>query len=148
MSDKQDNVQRIAKQQEYHKMQLMAKIQMDNERAQNVQLQKQQLLEQRKIIQSQMRAQKEELMAKFETIQRTGKIPEELMEKLGKDRVDSLNNTRNNNTTAERSPEKPVKKKEPVQVKSKPKPEKSVDKTNTANNMTEKKDAVIRANDN
>lgn len=118
MSDKQDNVQRIAKQQEYHKMQLMAKIQIDNERAQNVQLQKQQLLEQRKIIQSQMRAQKEELMAKFENIQKTGKIPEELMEKLGKDRVDSLNNTRENKTI-EKSPEKIVKKKEPVQVKTK-----------------------------
>lgn len=79
-------------------MQLMAKIQMDNERGQVVQMQKQQLLAQRQIIQSQMRAQKEELMAKFENIQRTGKIPEELMEKLGKDRVESLNNTRKNET--------------------------------------------------
>lgn len=98
-ADKQDNVARIAKQQEYHKAQLMAKIQMDNERAQAVQLQKQQLLEQRKVIQKQMLAQKEELMSKFESIQRTGKIPEELMEKLGKDRVDSLNNTKKNETT-------------------------------------------------
>jgi hypothetical protein len=147
MSDKQDNVQRIAKQQEYHKMQLMAKIQIDNERAQNVQLQKQQLLEQRKIIQSQMRAQKEELMAKFENIQKTGKIPEELMEKLGKDRVDSLNNTRENKTI-EKSPEKIVKKKEPVQVKTKSKPEKSVDKIKNSNNMTDQKNSIIKSNDN
>jgi len=147
MSDKQDNVQRIAKQQEYHKMQLMAKIQIDNERAQNVQLQKQQLLEQRKIIQSQMRAQKEELMAKFENIQKTGKIPEELMEKLGKDRVDSLNNTRENKTI-EKSPEKIVKKKELVQVKTKSKPEKSVDKIKNSNNMTDQKNSIIKSNDN
>lgn len=147
MSDKQDNVQRIAKQQEYHKMQLMAKIQIDNERAQNVQLQKQQLLEQRKIIQSQMRAQKEELMAKFENIQKTGKIPEELMEKLGKDRVDSLNNTRENKTI-KKSPEKIVKKKEPVQVKTKSKPEKSVDKIKNSNNMTDQKNSIIKSNDN
>jgi len=147
MSDKQDNVQRIAKQQEYHKMQLMAKIQIDNERAQIVQLQKQQLLEQRKIIQSQMRAQKEELMAKFENIQKTGKIPEELMEKLGKDRVDSLNNTRENKTI-EKSPEKIVKKKEPVQVKTKSKPEKSVDKIKNSNNMTDQKNSIIKSNDN
>lgn len=147
MSDKQDNVQRIAKQQEYHKMQLMAKIQIDNERAQNVQLQKQQLLEQRKIIQSQMRAQKEELMAKFENIQKTGKIPEELMEKLGKDRVDSLNNTRENKTI-EKSPEKIVKKKEPVQIKTKSKPEKSVDKIKNSNNMTDQKNSIIKSNDN
>lgn len=147
MSDKQDNVQRIAKQQEYHKMQLMAKIQIDNERAQNVQLQKQQLLEQRKIIQSQMRAQKEELMSKFENIQKTGKIPEELMEKLGKDRVDSLNNTRENKTI-EKSPEKIVKKKEPVQVKAKSKPEKSVDRIHNSNNMTDQKNSIIKSNDN
>lgn len=147
MSDKQDNVQRIAKQQEYHKMQLMAKIQIDNERAQNVQLQKQQLLEQRKIIQSQMRAQKEELMSKFENIQKTGKIPEELMEKLGKDRVDSLNNTRENKTI-EKSPEKIVKKKEPVQVKTKSKPEKSVDRIHNSNNMTDQKNSIMKSNDN
>lgn len=131
----------------------MAKIQMDNERGQVVQMQKQQLLAQRQIIQSQMRAQKEELMAKFENIQRTGKIPEELMEKLGKDRVESLNNTRKNETidSSEKSPEKPIKRKEvsTVQVNAKSKPEKSVDKYNDAKNTTEQKSvALIKANEN
>lgn len=85
------------------------KIQQDNEKAERVQLQKMALLEQRKIIQSQMRSEKEELMRKFEIIQKTGKIPPELVDKIGKDRLDSLNATQNNTTT--RSPDTTVKKK-------------------------------------
>jgi len=87
----------------------LVKIQNDNEKAQRVQLEKGALLEQRKVIQSQMRAEKDELMRKFEMIQKTGKIPPELADKIGKDRLESLqntnidsshnNNTNNNNNT-------------------------------------------------
>jgi len=107
----------------------MAKIQMDNERGTAVQIQKQQLLEQRKVIQSQMQKQKEELMAKFDSIQRTGKIPEELMEKLGRDRGDSRENTRKNDTviSQERTIERPSRNKM-ASSQNKLKPGKSVDK--------------------
>lgn len=115
-----------------------------------MQLQKAQLLEQRKQIQSQMRAEKEELMAKFESIQRTGKIPQELKDKIGADRIDSLNNTRNNDTT-NKSPQHTVNA-STKPVKSTTKPVKSTvspTKNNeTGGNLTEKKNEVIKANDN
>jgi len=63
-----------------------------------VQQEKSALLEQRKQIQAQMRAEKDELMRKFEQIQKTGRIPPDLVEKIGKDRLDSLNNTRQEHT--------------------------------------------------
>jgi len=40
-----------------------------------------------------MRAEKDELMRKFELIQKTGKIPPELADKIGKERLESLQNT-------------------------------------------------------
>jgi len=120
--DKQDNVARIFKQQEYQKAQLMAKIQMDNERGKAVQIQKQELLEQRKVIQKQMLAEKEVLMSKFESIQRTGKIPEDLMEKLGHDRVQSLKNneTGMSQDKEKSSPQKPLPKLQEKPTKVKP----------------------------
>jgi len=77
----------------------LLKIQHDNDKAQRVQLEKSALLEQRKQIQAQMRSEKEELMRKFEVIQKTGKIPQDLVEKIGKDRLDSLNNTKVDSST-------------------------------------------------
>jgi len=122
--DKQDNVARIFKQQEYQKAQLMAKIQMDNERGKAVQIQKQELLEQRKVIQKQMLAEKEVLMSKFESIQRTGKIPDDLMEKLGHDRVQSLKNnetgTSQKSDKEKSSPQKPLPKSQEKPTKVKP----------------------------
>lgn len=67
----------------------MVKIQQDNEKAEQVRKEKLALLEQRKLIQSQMHAEKEELMKKFEQIQKTGKIPPELLEKMGRQQNDS-----------------------------------------------------------
>lgn len=71
-----------------------------------------------------MRAEKEELMKKFDVIQKTGKIPPELMEKIGKDRLDSLNNTKNDGATEDYKDstiKKPVK--EPKKDAFKPKPQ-------------------------
>lgn len=103
---------------------MLVKIQNDSERAERVQLEKSALLEQRKQIQTQMRAEKEELMKKFDVIQKTGKIPPELMEKIGKDRLDSLNNTKNDGATEDYKDstiKKPVK--EPKKDAFKPKPQ-------------------------
>lgn len=98
----------------------MAKIQMDNERGKAVQIQKQELLEQRKVIQKQMLAEKEVLMSKFESIQRTGKIPEDLMEKLGHDRVQSLKNNETGMSQDKSSPQKPLPKLQEKPTKVKP----------------------------
>jgi len=128
----------------------MAKIQMDNERGTAVQIQKQQLLEQRKVIQSQMQKQKEELMAKFDSIQRTGKIPDELMEKLG-DRGQSRENTRKNDTviSQERSIERPSRNKM-ASSQNKLKPAKSVDKhkVDNRNSTGSMKNDVMKVSDN
>jgi len=127
---------------------------MDNERAESVQIQKHQLLEQRKVIQSQMRAQKDELMSQFEKIQKTGVIPDELMDKLGQDRVNSLNNTRKNESiiSHERSPDKRSKPQPSNVTASRTnKPEKSVDRAvkdhSISNNLTQQKNEMLKTND-
>lgn len=135
-------------------MQLLVKIQGDNDRADRVTLEKLALLEQRKQIQATMRHEKEDLMRKFEIIQKTGKIPPELLEKVGKDRLNDLNNS-NINNTYEESPnttkQEVVKPKPFVKPKSVVKPKETkkerVDVVEDSNNTENRTKAVISQNE-
>jgi len=136
---------------------MLNKIQQDNDKAERVKLEKMALLEQRKQIQSQMRSEKEELMHKFEVIQKTGRIPPDLIDKIGKDRMESLNNTRqNNNHSLEMSPSpnvsikkeqkapKPLMPEKPKQKQQLIQPRKEND---TITSDVNKKNDVIKQND-
>lgn len=124
---------------------------MDNEKAERVKLEKMALLEQRKQIQATMHAEKEELMRKFEQIQKTGKIPPELADRIGKDKLDSLNNTLekspNPNATTDSHSKKPTPVKKPKQqVTAQPK---ALPKTTPDNTIKKeaKNDAFIKQNE-
>eukprot|EP01016_Furgasonia_blochmanni_P000581 TRINITY_DN10154_c0_g2_i1.p1 TRINITY_DN10154_c0_g2~~TRINITY_DN10154_c0_g2_i1.p1 ORF type:complete len:190 (+),score=60.99 TRINITY_DN10154_c0_g2_i1:60-572(+) len=71
--DRVENVQRISKVQDFERQKIMERIEADNERADRIKMERQQLLEARKEMKKQMELSKQEMLEKFDKVKR-GKL--------------------------------------------------------------------------
>ena len=71
---KRETVERIMRANEYHKQQILMKIEKDNERGQNLQYQKFELLNTRRNNRDEAGRRKEFMQKKFEVLKRKGDI--------------------------------------------------------------------------
>ena len=72
--DRQETVKRISRMAEYHKEQLLERIEEDNERTKRVQHEKTALLETRQNLRKKVDLQKTKVLSEFEKMKKRGKI--------------------------------------------------------------------------
>jgi len=80
--DREENVKRIEKINEYQRGKTMEKILMDNERAEKIRMEKESLLMARQNLRKQIDSQKEEMLEVFEKVKKKGKLDAEDLKKL------------------------------------------------------------------
>ncbi len=83
--DKQENVERIQKAQDYKKQKVMEKIEYGNMKTEHVKKEKDKLMETRFSVRREAEKQKESIMNAFETMKKKGKIDNTQLQKLGLD---------------------------------------------------------------
>lgn len=83
--DKNENVERISKANEYKKAKIMEKIQFDNLKAQSVSREKEKLMETRFHVRKEAEKQKNQIMSVFENMKKKGKLDNSSLQKLGLD---------------------------------------------------------------
>ena len=72
--DREETVKRIQKMAEYQRQKVLEKIEDENEKAKNVRLQKEALLETRKKLRKEVDAQKQNVLLEFEKMKKKGRI--------------------------------------------------------------------------
>lgn len=81
--DKQENVERIAKAQQFKKDKILEKIEFDNMKTQHVRKEKEKLLETRFQVRREADKQKTQIMEAFEMMKKKGKIDSASLQMLG-----------------------------------------------------------------
>ena len=76
-------VERIQRQNEYHKMQIQAKIEQDNMKSKALKDQKADIMNQRRVMQKEAIVQKTKINDAFERMKSKGKMDPNIMDKLG-----------------------------------------------------------------
>ncbi len=83
--DKLENVDRIAKAQEYKKTKVLEKIEFGNAKSEHVRREKEKLLETRFAVRREADKQKQTVLEAFESMKKKGKIDNSQLSKLGID---------------------------------------------------------------
>jgi hypothetical protein len=81
--DRQKTVERIQRQQEYHRNQILKKIEDDNLKSMTLKSEKEQLMEARRAMKKQAIIQKNEINQAFEKMKLKGKMDPNVLSKLG-----------------------------------------------------------------
>lgn len=74
MKDREENVRRIEKMNEYHREKIMDKIEVDNERAENIRQEREQIMQMRSNLRKKVDREKEGMMEVFEKAKKKGKL--------------------------------------------------------------------------
>lgn len=83
--DKQENVERIQRAQDYKKQKVMEKIEYGNAKSEHVKREKDKLMETRFAVRREAEKQKETIMGAFESMKKRGKVDNQHLQKLGLD---------------------------------------------------------------